>query len=95
MTENIEIPAFITSEQQAQLARAHQMATGRRKPDPLLSYIQDVQDRAVRLHGVLCAIDHLDNESACADGMTALIHIARDLQRDLDGVNLPEGRTDG
>lgn len=99
MTENIEIPAFMTSEQQAQFARAHQRATGRRKPDPLRSYIQDVQDRAVLLHGVLCAIGHLDNEDACPGGVTALIEIARDLsddlQRDLDSVNLPEGRTNG
>ncbi len=97
MTDKIEIPAFITNDQREGFNRAHKAATTR--CDPIYPYIENVHSRAVRLHGVLCAIDYLDNESACADGMSALIHTARDLSEDLqlslDSVNFQGGCTNG
>ena len=59
----------------------------------LKQHLQDAQDRATQLEGVLEAIDFLDGEQRCANGLTALIRVACDmsnqLQRQLDAVNLP------
>ncbi|MEM7089511.1 MAG: hypothetical protein AAF496_08035 [Pseudomonadota bacterium] len=60
----------------------------------LLKYISDVQDVACRLHGVMKAIDYLDEEDECRSGRIALIHVAEELaakiNTDLDFINLPK-----
>lgn len=64
------------------------------KQAPLLRHIQDGQDLAVKLHGVLVALFHVDGESSCADAATSLITVAKDmandLQKHLDTVSLPK-----
>ena len=59
----------------------------------LLRYIDDVQNKAVRLAAVMNAIAFIENEGRCSEGRTALTYLAEDLAAeivaDLDRVNLP------
>jgi len=60
----------------------------------LSTHIQDVQDSATILHGVISAIEVLDDVGTCPNGVASLIRVAgnlsRDVQNKLDCTILPE-----
>ncbi|SEO13214.1 hypothetical protein SAMN04489859_10377 [Paracoccus alcaliphilus] len=61
----------------------------------LEQHIQNQQNRACQLVGVLEAIATLDNEGIAENAVTALIHVALDIAREvndgLDSAALPKG----
>ncbi|MCC5968403.1 MAG: hypothetical protein JJU15_00465 [Pararhodobacter sp.] len=61
----------------------------------LPEYLQDMQDRASRLSGIMNAIAFLENEGRCEEGRVALVYLAEELAAQLntalDSVNLPKG----
>ncbi|KAA8616258.1 hypothetical protein [Salipiger aestuarii] len=60
----------------------------------LMNHVQDMQDRAILLDGVLEAILFMENEDACENGRDSLMRIAKELSHEifiaLDKVNLPK-----
>lgn len=60
----------------------------------LLDHIQNIQDKASRLSGIMEALFFIDNENTCREGCSALVAIGRELAADintqLDAVNLPK-----
>lgn len=46
--------------------------------------ISDVHKKALRLSSILSAVAYLENESACAEGRSALIFIAEELSAELE-----------
>ena len=61
----------------------------------LQKYIQEQQDLACNLCGVIEAIHILDNDNVAPDAVTALVNVAQSLASELnaglDSVNLPKG----
>ncbi len=61
--------------------------------EELEEYLQDCQDMATNLTGLLEAAEVLDNEGTCQNGVTEVLKvsgkIATNLTSKLDSVNLP------
>ncbi|MFN4129796.1 MAG: hypothetical protein ACK4GC_08265 [Paracoccaceae bacterium] len=61
----------------------------------LPKYLQNMQDKAMRLSGVMAAIATLTNEGSCMEGQVALIFLAEELALELsnalDSVCIPKG----
>ena len=65
---------------------------------PSTPSISAIHTKALRLSGILQAVAHLENESACAEGRSALIfladEVAQELEGELDYYNTHAGRTE-
>jgi hypothetical protein len=61
----------------------------------LPKYLQNTQDKATRLSGVMAAISTLADEDKCRNGQIALIYLAEELAdelcNDLDSLRIPKG----
>ena len=49
----------------------------------LSEQLNGAYDKALRLSGVMQAIAHLENDSACVNGRIALVYLAEELAADL------------
>lgn len=62
--------------------------------EALTEYLNDMQDRACRLSGMMNAIAFLENEDACKEGQATLIYLAEELASGLysalDAINRPD-----
>lgn len=60
----------------------------------LKAHVQEVQNKACRLSGLVNAIAYLEGEKACEEGKCALIYLAEELAEEinlaLDTVSLPK-----